>query len=203
MYLVTFTKDISSILQDKLESSFGFKLVFFCFTYSKSLEVWFFLTLIAKGRPGPSIPGRSDFLSDCFKLKLKRWRITWYHQKPLNRKLNAYWSRFKIVEIPVRVSSDTQNRTDRDQSKKVRLHFLLKIIFQLKCFFFLNEIILHEFKEQITLHQITRRTDYTATSKNKADLHWRLRPFFLFMDQKILHTKLLVVDGHLRRRNPK
>ena len=72
-----------------------------------------------KGRGGPSIPGWSDFLSDCFKLKLKRWRITWYHQKPLKRKFNAYWSRFKIVEIPVRVSSDTQNRTYRDQSKKV------------------------------------------------------------------------------------
>ena len=31
---------------------------------------------IAKGRGGSSIPGWSDFLSDCFKLKLKRWRIT-------------------------------------------------------------------------------------------------------------------------------
>jgi len=88
-----------------------------------------------KGRGGPCIPGWSDFLSDCFKLKFKRWRITWYHQKPLNRKLNAYCFRFKIVEIPVRVSSDIKNRTDRDQSKKVRLHFLLYNYFSIKMIF--------------------------------------------------------------------
>ena len=33
----------------------------------------------AKGRPSSRIPVLSDFLSDWFKLKWKRWRITWYH----------------------------------------------------------------------------------------------------------------------------
>ena len=76
-----------------------------------------------KGRPSPRNQGLSDCSSDWFELKLIGWRITWCHQKSKYRQLNAYLSHFRIVEIPVAVSSDTQNRTDQDEPIEVRSIF--------------------------------------------------------------------------------